>query len=122
MALFVAITSNSLALWADWVATLLDFIAIFIAWQGFKKIESKSTEMFNYGFGRFESFASMGMAVLMVISFFSIMTVVVIRVQNLVLVEGPGVVIGIVLHLIFGSINGVLLYKSIVRPGLGRIF
>lgn len=112
LALFIAISSNSLALWADWIATLLDFLAIFIAWQGFKKIETNSTEVFNYGFGRFESFASMGMSVLMVFSFLCIMTVVVMRFITPVMVEGFGVLLGIILHLIFGAINGALLYKT----------
>ena len=122
LSLFIAITSNSLALWADWIATLLDFLAVFIAWQGFKKIETNSTEVFNYGFGRFESFASMGMSVLMAISFFCIMTVVVIRFINPVMIEGFGVLLGIILHLIFGAINGALLYKSIRLEKQGKSF
>ncbi|MFC1898136.1 cation diffusion facilitator family transporter [Candidatus Cloacimonadota bacterium] len=112
LAIFMALTANSLALWADMVATLLDFLSVFIAWQGFKKVETKSTELFNYGYGKFESFTSMGMAVLMVFSFFCIMIVAVIRFQHPVPVEGFGVLLGIGLHFIFGCINGSLLFKT----------
>ena len=112
LVIFMAVNANSLALWADGAATLLDFLAVFIAWQGFKKIESSSTEIFNYGHGKFESFASMGMALLMTASFLCIMTIAIIRFQNPVLVEGIGVIIGIGLHLIFGFINGSLLFRT----------
>ncbi len=110
---FMALTANSLALWADCAATFLDFTAIFIAWQSFKKIETQSTEKFNYGFGKFESFSSLGMAVLMVISFICIMFIAVLRFISPVPVTGFGVLLGIGLHLIFGSINGSLFFKSL---------
>ncbi len=113
LTIFMSATANSLALWADCAATLLDFIAVFIAWQGFKKVESKSTEFFNYGYGKFESFSSLGMAVLMIVSFFCIMTVAIIRFGNPVPVSGVGVIIGIAAHLIFGVINGSLFFKSL---------
>jgi ferrous-iron efflux pump FieF len=112
LSLFLALTANSLALWADWSATLLDFLAVFIAWRGFKQIEKKSTEKFNYGYGKFESFSSLGMAVLMIVSFIAIMTVAILRFQHPVPIEGLGVIIGIGLHIIFGSINGGLLFKT----------
>ncbi|MDO9576845.1 MAG: cation diffusion facilitator family transporter [Candidatus Cloacimonadales bacterium] len=113
LTIFMAVTANSLALWADSSATLLDFLAVFIAWRGFKKVESKNTELFNYGYGKFESFSSLGMAVLMVVSFLCIMTVAVIRFGDPVAVGGVGVIVGIAAHLIFGTINCSLFLKSI---------
>jgi divalent metal cation (Fe/Co/Zn/Cd) transporter len=62
LALFIALTANSIALWADWIATLLDSLAILTAWWGLKKAEAGKTDSYNYGFGRLESLASMGMA------------------------------------------------------------
>lgn len=105
LALFIAVTANSIALWADWVATLLDFLAIALAWWGLKKAEARKTEAYNFGFGRLESLASMGMAMLMLISFICITVVAVIRFLNPVPITGVGVLIGFVLHLIFGGIN-----------------
>ena len=113
LTIFMSALANSLALWADCAATILDFIAIFIAWQGFRKVESKSTEFFNYGYGKFESFSSLGMAVLMIVSFFCIMTIAIIRFGNPVPLSGAGVLIGIGAHLIFGGINGSLFFKSL---------
>jgi len=113
LTIFLANTANSLALWADSAATFLDFAAIFIAWQGFRKVETNSTETFNYGFGKFESFFSMVMAALMFISFFCIMTVAWNRFGHPVAVEGLGVVLGIGMHIIFGVINGFLLFQSL---------
>ena len=113
LTIFMAVTANSLALWADSLATLLDFLAVFIAWRGFKKVESKNTELFNYGYGKFESFSSLGMAVMMVVSFLCIMTVAVIRFGHPVAVGGVGVIVGIVAHLIFGTINCSLFLRSI---------
>ncbi len=109
---FIALTANSLALWADCAATFLDFLTVFIAWQGFKKVETQSTEKFNYGYGKFESFSSLGMAVLMVLSFFCIMVVAIIRFRNPVPIEGLGVIIGIGLHAVFGGINSSLFFRS----------
>ncbi|MBA4419094.1 MAG: hypothetical protein C0392_14490 [Syntrophus sp. (in: bacteria)] len=113
LSLFIAVTANSIALWADWVATILDLFAVFIAWWGLKKSETGKTDTYNYGFGRFESLTSMGMAVLMVISFFSITAAAVVRFQHPVAVEGMGVLIGIVLHVIFGFINVRLTLQSL---------
>ncbi len=112
-AFFIAITANSIALWADAAATMLDFLAVFIAWWGLKITERGKTEIFNYGFGRFESLTSMAMAVLMVVSFFCISGVAFMRFQDPVAVSGLGVVVGIFAHLIFGFINGRLLIGSL---------
>ena len=113
LALFIAITANSLALWADWVATLIDFLAVFVAWWGLKKADAGKTESFNYGFGRFESLTSMAFAALQVLSFLFITAAAVVRMQNPVPIEGMGVLIGIGLHLIFGFINVRLMLKSL---------
>ncbi|MCF7793610.1 MAG: cation diffusion facilitator family transporter [Candidatus Cloacimonetes bacterium] len=113
LTVFLGITANSLALWADCAATFLDFMAVFIAWQGFKKVETQSTEKFNYGYGKFESFSSLGMSILMIISFVCIMIIALIRFSNPVAVTGMGVVIGMGAHTIFGVINGSLFFKSI---------
>ncbi len=112
LALFIATTTNSLALWADWIATLLDFLAVFIAWWGLKKSDAGKTEAYNYGFGRFESLTSMGMAALMVISFLCIAVAAFVRFRNPVPIQGIGVLIGIVLHVIFGFINVRLTLQS----------
>ena len=112
LSFFIAVTANSVALWADWVATFLDLIAIFIAWLGLRKSEAGITDAYNYGFGRFESLTSMAMAALMVISFLCITGAALVRFLNPVPVQGMGVLVGIGLHLIFGVINGHLTIKS----------
>lgn len=113
LSLFMALTANSIALWADWVITLLDFLAISIAWWGLKKAETGESAGYNYGFGRLESLTSMVMAVLMGVSVICIVTAAVFRFENPVQVKGVGVWIGIALHLIFGGINIQLTVKSI---------
>lgn len=113
LALLLAVTANSLALWADWIATLLDFLAVFIAWWGLKKSEVGRSDVYHYGFGRFESLASMGMAAFMVISFLCITTAAVTRILNPVPVKGIGVLFGIILHAVFGFINARLTLRSI---------
>jgi ferrous-iron efflux pump FieF len=113
LALFIAVTTNSLALWADWVATLLDFLAVFIAWWGLRKSDAGKTDTYHFGFGRFESLTSMGMAVLMVVSFLCIAAAASYRFLHPVAVEGMGVLIGMVLHVIFGFINVRLMLKSL---------
>jgi len=114
LAFIIAVTANSIALWADWVATLLDCMAIAIAWWGLNKAAAGKTDTFHFGFGRFESLASMGMAVLMVISFLCIFAAAIVRIINPVPIEGVGVLIGFVLHLIFGVINLRLTLQSYV--------
>jgi ferrous-iron efflux pump FieF len=113
LALFIAVTANSIALWADWVATFLDLIAVFIAWWGLRKSDAGITDVYNYGFGRFESLTSMAMAALMVISFLCITGAALVRFRNPVPVQGMGVLVGIGLHLIFGIINTRLTVKSL---------
>ena len=112
LALFIAVTANSVALWADWAATILDLLAVFVAWWGLRKSEVSRDDQFNYGFGRFESLTSMGMAALMIISFVSITAAAVVRFGHPVPVKGPGVLIGIGLHVIFGFINVRLTVRS----------
>jgi len=113
LSLFMAVTSNSLALWADWVATLLDFLAVFMAWWGLNKSELGKTDTYQYGFGRFESLISMGIAALMVISFLCIAGAAAYRFFHPVAIQGMGVLIGIILHVIFGGINIRLLFRSL---------
>ena len=113
LALFMAATANSLALWADWIATSLDFLAVLIAWWGLKKSEAGRTDAYHYGFGRFESLTSMAMAALMVISFLCITGVAFLRFQTPVAIKGMGVLIGMILHMIFGFINVRLMLKSL---------
>ncbi len=113
LAFFIAVTSNSLALWADWIATLLDFLAVFLAWWGLRKSEAGKTDNYHYGFGRYESLVSMGMAALMVVSFACIAAAAVVRFLNPVAIGGIGVLIGIALHVIFGFINGRLWIQSL---------
>lgn len=112
LTLFMAITANSISLWADSMATLIDFLAIFFAWWGLKKTEAGRAEAYNYGFGRFESLISMGMAVMMALSFVCILTAAIIRFLNPVPLQGMGVLTGIAAHLIFGGINIRLLRQS----------
>lgn len=112
LALFMAVTANSIALWADWVATVLDLTAVAIAWWGLRRSERGKDDAYNYGFGRLESLASIGMAILMVISFLIITGAAFTRFQHPVPVRGIGVWIGIGLHLIFGFINGRLTLRS----------
>lgn len=114
LALFIAITANSIALWADWVATILDLLAVFMAWWGLKKSEVGRNDTFHYGFGRFESLTSMGMAAMMVISFFCITAAAFVRFLNPIPVQGVGVLIGIGLHVVFGFINVRLTIRSLV--------
>ncbi len=113
LAFFMAATSNSLALWADWVATLLDFLAVFLAWWGLKKSEAGKTDSYHYGFSRYESLVSMGMAAVLVVSFVCITAAALVRFLNPVAIEGIGVLIGIALHVIFGFINGRLWVQSL---------
>ena len=113
LSIFLALTANSVALWADVVATVLDFLAVFIAWRGLKKSELGRTEIFNYGFGRFESLISLAMAGIMITSFFCISGAALIRFQNPVPVHGIGILSGIVVHLVFGFINGRLFLGSL---------
>jgi len=113
LAVFMAVTANSIALWADCAATVIDFMAVLIAWWGLNKSEAGKTDAYHYGFGRFESLASMGMATLMIISFMVITGAAFIRFQTPVTVSGPGVLIGIVAHLVFGFINGRLTFRSL---------
>jgi divalent metal cation (Fe/Co/Zn/Cd) transporter len=113
LALFIAATANSLALWADWIATSLYFLAVLIAWWGLKKSEAGRTDAYHYGFGRFESLTSMAMAALMVISFLCITGVAFFRFQNPVAIKGMGVLIGMILHVIFGFINVRIMFQSL---------
>lgn len=120
LSLFLAATANSLTLWADFVATLLGFLVMGVAWLGFRRVSDPSRTVSDYGFGKFESISSIGMAVLMVGSCFCILGVAAIRFLNPVPVAGLGVWIGIVLHLIFGSMNGRLLLKTLRLERMGK--
>ncbi len=113
LGLIIALTANSIALWARVIASSLDLLAVFIAWWGFKKTVQGKTDSFNYGFGKFESLISLIMAVLMGVSFLCISGAALIRFMEPVPIHGLGVIFGLGVHLVLGLINRRILAKTL---------
>ena len=107
-----AATANSLALWADFLATIIDTLAVLAAWLTLRTVQRDRSETFTYGHGRLENFASFGIGQLMVVSAVLIIGASVWRVLHPSPIGGFGVFLGLVCNVVYGGINGSLFWRN----------
>ena len=113
LGLFIALTANSIALWARVIASSLDLLAVFIAWWGSKKTVMEKSDSFSYGFGKIESLIGLIMSILMGVSFLCISGAGLLRLIDPIPIQGMGISFGLAVHLILGFINRNLLVKTL---------
>jgi ferrous-iron efflux pump FieF len=107
-----AVTANSVALWADCLVTILDFLCVFTAWLTLRRV-GRGAAASGPALGRLESFASLGIGQLMVLSFVLIMGTAAWKAFHPSAIGGFGVYLAICANSVYGFINGSLLWRSL---------
>lgn len=108
------IASQSSVVLADFLKTLLEFVAVLLAWLAIRRIRRGAGATYDYGIGKLENLSSLAVAALMMMV---VLVIVANAVRNIVLpghIGGAGVYLSIVLQVFYSGINGVL-WKRAVR-------
>jgi ferrous-iron efflux pump FieF len=108
----MAATANSLALWADVIATVIDTAAVFLAWLVGRTIRRSNRESFHFGFGRLETFASFGMGQLMLLTGVILLAMVVWKLLHPSELHGFGVYLSVGGNVLFGAFNMYVFARS----------
>jgi len=107
------IFSNSLVQMADLFNSTLAFVSIMLSWRTLRTLRRDNRAIFNYGLGKIENIASLFIGLFMLISILVMTFLIWNRLLNLVRIQGFGVWMGLACTLTFGTINAVLLVKSL---------
>ena len=106
------LAAQSSVLLADFLKTLLEFVAVFLAWLAIRRIHEGHKGHFEYGLEKLEGLSSLLIGGLMV-------TVVIIITANAVInilrpghIEGIGVWISMAAQVLYGVINGRLFVRN----------
>jgi ferrous-iron efflux pump FieF len=118
LTIVMAVTANSLAIWADVVATIIDTLAVFIAWLVGRTARSGRKDSYHFGYGRLETLASFGMGQLMLVTTVMILAVVAWKLIRPSTLAGFGVYLSLGGNVIFGCFN-LFVYDRSRR--LGRV-
>lgn len=106
------LTSNSDVILADFLKTLLEFIAVLLAWLAIRRIQRGANHDFNYGVGKLENLSSLAVAILMV----SCLVLITVDASRSILhpgdIAGLGVWICFCSQVFYGVINTRLCLKS----------
>jgi ferrous-iron efflux pump FieF len=107
-----AVTANSVALWAECLVTVLDFLCVLTAWLTLRRV-GRGAAASGPALGRLESFASLGIGQLMVLSFVLIMGAAAWKAFHPSPIGGFGVYLAICANSVYSLINGSLLSRSL---------
>ena len=106
------LAAQSSVLLADFLKTLLEFVAVFMAWLAIRRIQEGSRSHFEYGLEKLEDLSSLLIGGLMV-------TVVIIITVNAVInilqpghIAGVGVWVSMAAQVLYGVINGRLYFRN----------
>lgn len=104
--------SNSLALAADLLLTVLDTACVLVAWIVARRALAERPAGLDYGTGKLESLASAVVGVFMVASLCLVVTLAGLRLsQGGATVAGSGVFAGLAINLVYGLVNGGILMR-----------
>ena len=106
------ITSNSVALMADMIGTIFEFMAVFFAWLTLRKLAKKGGNLFDYGYGKLENMVSVIIAALMFLSLSIVVFNAVRRFASPEPISGFGVWLMVFAHIVFLGINGRLCLQT----------
>ena len=108
-----AISSNSVAILADMLATIFEFLAVLLSWLTLRRMNREDKITYNYGQGKMEGLASLSVAVLMFLSLGIIAFNALSRFTHPETISGFGVWLVLAAHMIFGGINSSLFWRSL---------
>ena len=105
-------TANSSVLLADAFKTLLEFIAILLAWFAIRRINRGANQNFDYVIGKLENLSGLFVAILMILCLLLILGTAIHNFLHPAHLAGAGVWVGVCDQIVFLGINGVLCYRS----------
>jgi cation diffusion facilitator family transporter len=106
------IAANSAVILADFFKTLLEFIAVLLAWLAIRRIQRGANHEFDYGVGKLENLSSLAVAILMVSCLFVIAINAIRNLLHPSEIAGIGVWISLVSQVLYGVINMRLCLRS----------
>ncbi|MBN2016910.1 MAG: cation transporter [Candidatus Cloacimonetes bacterium] len=112
LTLVAVLTSNSVAILADFVNSTLQIMSVGLAWFVDIKFSSRKNPFLNYGPGKIESITSIVIGIVFFISIVGLSIVAVTRFINPAQVSGTGVWIILIFALIFSTSNAYLFFKT----------
>ncbi len=110
--LIAVLTSNSVAILADFVNSTLQILSVGLAWFVDIKFSSRKNPFLNYGPGKIESITSIVIGLVFFISIVGLSIVAVTRLINPAQVTGAGVWIIVIFALMFSTSNAYLYIKT----------
>jgi cation diffusion facilitator family transporter len=105
------ISSNSSALLADTLKTVLELCAAIVSYIVLRRVSNSSSANFNYGTGKLESISSLFIGVLMCVCLLAITGNALFRIFHPSHISGAGVWAGMALQLAYLGVNG-WIYKQ----------
>jgi ferrous-iron efflux pump FieF len=108
-----ALLSNSLALWADFASSAIGFLALLTAWLTLRHVQQSKGVGYAFGHGRLESISSLGISVLMLLSFLLIMGTAIWQYAHPTPAVGLGIWIGLASNAFFGIVNGYIVWRNL---------
>lgn len=99
------LAARSSVILADFCKTLLEFIAVLLAWLTIRKIRQGASEQFQYGVGKLENLSSLLVGVLMFLCLAVIITNSVYSLLHPAHIGGIGVLISAVAQVAYAVIN-----------------
>lgn len=109
---YAALASNSLALFADLLLTILDAACVVAVWGVARRACLGRTRGLDFGLGKLESLIGATVGVVMIASMLIVTGLAVMRlVQGGGTLSGDGVVVGLVINGVYGLVNGWILLR-----------
>jgi ferrous-iron efflux pump FieF len=109
-----ALLSNSLALWADLASTVIGFLALLTAWLTLRHVRQSKGVGYAFGHGRLESISSLGISVLMLLSFMLILGTAIWQYAHPAPAIGFGIWLGLASNAAYGLINGYIVWRNLL--------
>jgi ferrous-iron efflux pump FieF len=111
------VVSQSAVVFADFLKTALEFVAVLLAWLAIRRIRRGAGATYDYGIGKLENLSSLAVAALMIFVF---LVIVGNAIRGIILpshIGGIGVYVSLVLQVIYSGVNGAL-WKRARRAAL----
>lgn len=106
------VMASSSVLLADSLKTLLEFVAVLLAWLAMRRIEAGADHKFNYGVGKLENLSSLLIGILMLVCLLIIGGNAVLHILHPEGISGPGVWISMAVQIIYAFVNGNFYLKN----------
>lgn len=106
------LAANSSVLLADTCKTMLEFIAVLMAWMAIRRINRGANHQFDYGIGKLENLSSLLVGLLMILCLLVIAVNTVRNIMHPAHIQGAGVWISIAAQIVYAGINGFLCVRN----------